>query len=163
MQIGVLRCLTSSMGNGSPVIATAPRWPLQTHLELHALPTTPACARGHVRAVAHEWRLPDLADTAELLASELVTNAVQASQQLRTRAGLAAVPVVRLWLISDRLSLVVNVWDASDEMPARRDAGPDAIGGRGLMLVETLGKDWGAYRQAGGKVVWVMISLSGDL
>jgi hypothetical protein len=48
-------------------------------------------------------------------------------------------------------------------MPARRDAGPDAIAGRGLMLVETLGKDWGAYRQAGGKVVWVMISLSGDL
>ena len=30
------------------------------------------------------------------------------------------------------------------------------------MLVEILGKDWGAYREADGKVVWVMISLSGD-
>jgi hypothetical protein len=28
-----------------------------------------------------------------------------------------------------------------------------------LVLVATLGKDWGAYRKAeGGKVVWVMIT-----
>jgi hypothetical protein len=44
----------------------------------------------------------------------------------------------------------------------RRDVGPDEIGGRGLMLVETLGKDWGTYREADGKTVWVMISLPGD-
>jgi hypothetical protein len=44
-------------------------------------------------------------------------------------------------------------------MPARRDAGPDEDSGRGLMLVEALGKDWGAYREAdGGKVVWVMLA-----
>jgi hypothetical protein len=96
------------------------------------------------------------------LASELVTNAIQASQRLDIRAGLATVPVVRLWLISDGLSLVVHVWDASDEMPVRQDAGPDEIDGRGLMLVETLGQDWGAYRKAEGKVVWVMISPSSD-
>jgi hypothetical protein len=47
-------------------------WPLQTRLPLAALPTAPACARGHVRAVAMEWGLKDLADTAELLASELI-------------------------------------------------------------------------------------------
>jgi hypothetical protein len=47
-------------------------------------------------------------------------------------------------------------------MPVRRDAGPDEIGGRGLLLVETLGQDWGVYREADGKVVWVLISLSGD-
>lgn len=28
------------------------RWPLQTHLPLNALPTAPACARGHVRTAA---------------------------------------------------------------------------------------------------------------
>ncbi len=142
--------------------STMQAWPLQTELALAALPTAPACARGHVRTVAHEWGLPDLADTAELLASELVTNAMQASQRLRTRADLAAVPVVRLGLFSDRLSLVVHVWDASDDMPVRQDPGPDEIGGRGLMLVEALGKDWGTYRKAEGKVVWVMISPSGD-
>jgi anti-sigma regulatory factor (Ser/Thr protein kinase) len=137
-------------------------WPLQTELPLAALPTAPACARGHVRAVAHEWGLSGLADTAELLVSELVTNAIQASERLRIRADMAIVPVVRLWLASDRLSIVIRVWDRSGEMPVRRYAGPDEVGGRGLLLVETLGKDWGAHRDADGKVVWVVISLSGD-
>ena len=75
---------------------------------------------------------------------------------------MALVPVVRLWLVSDRLSIVIRVWDRCGEMPVRRDAGPDEVSGRGLLLVETLGKDWGAYREAGGKVVWVVISLPGD-
>jgi anti-sigma regulatory factor (Ser/Thr protein kinase) len=137
-------------------------WPLQTRLELAALPTAPGCARDHVRALAHEWRLEGLADTAKLLVSELVTNAVQASQHLKARADLAFVPVVGLWITSDGVSMVLHVWDACDEMPVRQDAGPDAVGGLGLLLVETLGKDWGAYRQARGKVVWVLISLPDD-
>jgi anti-sigma regulatory factor (Ser/Thr protein kinase) len=96
--------------------------------------------------VAREWGLPDLADTAELLVSELVTNAVQASERLKLKADTAIVPVVHLWLVSDQLSIVIRVWDACDEMPVRQDAATDETGGRGLMLVETLGKDWGAYR-----------------
>jgi anti-sigma regulatory factor (Ser/Thr protein kinase) len=143
-------------------ISTLQAGTLQTGLSLAALPTAPACARGHVRAVAHEWDLPELAHTAELLVSELITNAVQAAQRLTTRADLAEVPVIRLWLFSDRHSIVIHVWDASGEMPVRLDAGPDDVGGRGLLLVETLGKDWGAYRQAKGKVVWVLITLPGD-
>jgi anti-sigma regulatory factor (Ser/Thr protein kinase) len=137
-------------------------WPLVSTLpSLAALPTAPACARGHVRAVAHEWGLPDLADTAELVASELVTNAIQASQRLRLRAGLAIVPVIRLWLVSDQISMVIRVWDGNDEMPVRRDANADDIGGRGLMIIDSLAKDWGAYRKADGKVVWVMLSPAG--
>jgi hypothetical protein len=115
---------------------TADPWPLQTCLEFAALPTAPACARGHVRMVAYEWGLSALADP-------------------------AAVPVIRLRMTSDRQSLVIHVWDTCDDMPVRQDASPDEIGGRGLLLVETLGKDWGAYREAEGKVVWVLISLSG--
>jgi hypothetical protein len=45
--------------------------PLQTHLELAALPSAVPCVRGHLRAVALEWGLKELADTAELLVSEL--------------------------------------------------------------------------------------------
>jgi hypothetical protein len=135
---------------------------IRTELELAALPTAPACARGHVRSVAHEWGLAGLADTAELLASELVTNSVQAYERARTKADPAIMPIIRLWLASDRVSVVIHVWDGSDEMPVRQNAGPDEIGGRGLLLVETLGTDWGAYRHADGKVVWVLISLPGD-
>ena len=135
-------------------------WPHRTQLELGALPTAPGVARGHVRSVAHEWGLGDLADTAELLVSELVTNAVQASERFRLRSDLATVPVVRLWITSDQISMVIHVWDGNPDMPVRADVtGPDDESGRGLMLVAALGKDWGAYREAeGGKVVWVMIT-----
>jgi anti-sigma regulatory factor (Ser/Thr protein kinase) len=132
-------------------------WPLQTHLSLGAQPSAVSCARGHVRSVALEWGLPGLADIAELLVSELVTNAVRASDRLRIRADLAIVPVVRIWLVSDRASIVIHVWDGSDEMPARKDVSVEDESGRGLLLVESLGKDWGAYREASGKVVWVVI------
>jgi hypothetical protein len=54
------------------------------------------------------------------------------------------------------MSVVIHVWDASDEMPTLKDVSADDEGGRGLMLVKALGKEWGAYRKAeGGKVVWV--------
>jgi hypothetical protein len=108
------------------------------------------------------WGLPELADTAELLASELVTNAVRASQRLTPRADLPLVPVVRIWVASDQISLVIRVWDASSDMPQRRDAGPDAEGGRGLQLVDAVSADWGAYQEDNGKVVWVMISGNRD-
>ena len=133
-------------------------WSLQTRLELAAWPTAPGVARGHVRAVACEWGLAGLADTAELLASELVTNAVQASQRLPVSAGQAAVPVIRLRVTSDGACLVVHVWDASGQMPVLKDTAADEENGRGLMLVSTLGKDWGCYRTAeGGKAVWVLL------
>jgi hypothetical protein len=95
--------------------ATTPRpWPLRTQLELAALSSAVPCARGHVRSVALEWGLPGLADTAELLASELVTNAIQASERLTT----LETPVVRLW------------WPATiNEASGGRNAGVIQTGG----------------------------------
>jgi anti-sigma regulatory factor (Ser/Thr protein kinase) len=137
---------------------TTTPWPLQTRLELGAQPTAPGVARGHVRAVAQEWGLADLADTAELLTSELTTNAIQATGRLRVRADLAAVPVIRLWVSSDGVALVIHVWDAHPDLPVRKDPAADAGNGRGLLLVSALGKEWGAYRKTAGKVVWVLIT-----
>jgi anti-sigma regulatory factor (Ser/Thr protein kinase) len=131
---------------------------LQTDLKLAAIPMAPSCARRHVRAVAHEWDLAELADMAELVTSELVTNALQASDRLRIGASPPIVPVVKIWLASDRTSLVIHVWDGSAEMPVRQDGPPDQESGRGLMLVENLAKDWGTYRKGAGKVVWALIS-----
>jgi anti-sigma regulatory factor (Ser/Thr protein kinase) len=161
LQIDTARCLTQTMHPAAVPTShlDIAAWPLGTHLELAALPTAVPCARQHVRSVAHEWGLPELADTAELLASELVTNAVQASERLKTRADLAAIPVVRIWLASDRTSLAIHVWDGSSEHPVQHQAGPDEEHGRGLMLVEALGKDWGSCRTADGKVVWVLVCV----
>jgi anti-sigma regulatory factor (Ser/Thr protein kinase) len=135
---------------------TAPERPLQTRLPLAALSTAPGVARGHVRVVAHEWGLADLADTAELLVSELVTNAVQASAKLQTIGP----PVIHLWVTSDGTSMTLHVWDASPEQPVRLNPSELEEGGYGLMLVDTLSKDHGVYRKAeGGKVVWVLLAV----
>jgi anti-sigma regulatory factor (Ser/Thr protein kinase) len=104
--------------------------------------------------MAHAWGLPHLADTAELLVSELVTNAVQASQRQEQAPG---VPVIWLWLASDAASIAIHVWDGSEAMPERQVATTEQDSGRGLMLVEALSKEWGVHREAGGKVVWVVI------
>lgn len=128
-------------------------WLLQTHLELAAYPTAPACARGHARSVALEWGLGGLADTAELLASEPVSNALQASQRLRTQE----IPVIRLWLAGDRTSLVIYVGDDSHERPTRQEPDPGDESGRGLMIVDALGASWGSYETDDGKIVWVQI------
>jgi anti-sigma regulatory factor (Ser/Thr protein kinase) len=133
-----------------------PPWPRQTHLDLAALPSAVPCARGHVRAVATEWGLANLADTAELLASEMVTNAVQASDRLKITDTL----VVRITVSTDRETLVIRVWDSSDSMPVSQEAEPDDDRGRGLMIIDALSAGWGLYREADGKVVWATISLT---
>ena len=65
-------------------------------------------ARGHVRATLAQWGLGELADTTEMIASELTANAVTASAALQA-AG--SVPVIRLCLITDGETLVVECWD----------------------------------------------------
>ncbi len=133
-----------------------------THLELGAFPTAVPCARLHAKHVLREWNLPDLADTAELIVSELVTNAVRASAGLMQSRydgrWVPGAPPVRLWLLSDGRHIVIQVWDANEEMPACQDAGLDAEGGRGLLLVESLSVEWGSYtpEMSSGKVVWAV-------
>ena len=142
----------------APERDTATPWPLRSHLELAALPTAPACARGHARIMLLEWGLASMSETIELVVSELTTNAVQASRTSVPMKDQAVVPVVRLWLMSDYTSVIVNVWDASDKRPVRQLADPDLERGRGLLIVESLSTRWGTYPgQSGGKVVWAQL------
>jgi anti-sigma regulatory factor (Ser/Thr protein kinase) len=134
--------------------ARKPRCARQSHLVLGALPSAVPCARLHARLMLTEWDLKPLAETAELIVSELVTNAVRASTGLpERRPGL---PTVRLWLSADHEHVLIEVWDADERMPVCGQPDPDAEHGRGLLLVEALSEDWGTYRPAGypGKIVW---------
>ena len=108
----------------------------------------------HAKHVVIEWGQPELADTAELLVSELVTNAVRACAALPS-------PVVEVWLASDRGCVVVGVWDGSADMPARRETAAQDEAGRGLLIIETLSADWGWSRQDGGKLVWALLADDG--
>jgi anti-sigma regulatory factor (Ser/Thr protein kinase) len=138
-------------------------WPVRSCLDLGALPSAVPCARLHARFVAAEWGLSKLAEDLELVVSELVTNGVRASVQLSAGwAGkrMAGTSPVRLWLGSDYRQVLVQVWDGHHELPVRQDAGPEAAGGRGLLLVESLSAAWGSYRPVAcsGKVVWAVIA-----
>ena len=133
-------------------------WPLSAHLPLGALPTAVPCSRGYTRVILDEWNLATVADPAELIVSELVTNSVQATadEDGRPRYGEAGLPVVHLRLASDRARVLVEVWDSVPGVPAARRAGPDEEGGRGLALVEAMSDCWGWTTVPGwsGKVVW---------
>lgn len=123
------------------------------------------CARLHTRQVLWEWRLEGLADTAELIVSELATNAVQASAGLtgsrQSGCWVLGTPPVRLWLFSDQECVLIQVWDANDRHPALQRPGPDSESGRGLLLVKSLSPKWGSYtpERSNGKIVWALIGL----
>ena len=133
-------------------------WPLSTSLPLGALPGATPCARLHARAVLAEWSLADRAEAAELIVSELVTNAVRASTgpNGRPRYDGSAMPVVVLRLASDGIRLLVEVWDSIPGAPAAGHPGPDDENGRGLMLVQAMCDRWNWQTVPGwpGKVVW---------
>ena len=106
-----------------------------------------------MRQVLQEWDLTDLSDTAELVVSELFTNAVRATGTAEVFAP------VRLWLLSDKRSVMILVWDSSPQPPVRIDATCDAENGRGLLLVEAISSRWNWYvpHNLVGKVVWAQI------
>ncbi|MFD3454452.1 ATP-binding protein [Streptomyces sp. NPDC058691] len=111
-----------------------------------ALPwSTEACrhAREAVRAALRQWGLDDVADTAELLVSELVGNALR-----HARAPLT----LNCLLLGDTVCCVVI--DGSQDLPRVMGADPEDENGRGLALVELLATRWGSDSSPAGKAVW---------
>ncbi|MFG3252717.1 SpoIIE family protein phosphatase [Streptomyces sp. NPDC048172] len=113
---------------------------------LPAEPRSVSRARELTREQLAEWQLDALGDTAELLVSELVTNAMRYGEG-----------DIRLRLLLDR-TLVCEVWDAGPVQPRRRRAHDTDEGGRGLQLVDLLSSGWGSRRTPRGKTVWFEMS-----
>jgi anti-sigma regulatory factor (Ser/Thr protein kinase) len=131
--------------------------------ELTALPTAPGLARSFVRHTLRSWGLDALSDDAEIVVSELVTNAVKAMSAARRSATVAcALPVapVVIELRVHDTALRIAVRDGSPERPKRQVADDDAEGGRGLFLVEALSLRWDAFRLGSGKVTWAELALT---
>ncbi|MFH0244612.1 ATP-binding protein [Streptomyces sp. HK10] len=108
-------------------------------------------ARALLGSVLGEWRVgQDVLETAELVLSELVTNAVRVRVPNDRQVGVKIVHSQ-----ADGL-LRLEVSDAGDGWPKVRDPGEDETGGRGLMLVESLAHRWGVRKRACGigKTVW---------
>ncbi|MCU7825473.1 SpoIIE family protein phosphatase [Kitasatospora sp. DSM 101779] len=112
--------------------------------------------RGELRDALRRWQVPDLIDTAELLCSELVTNAIRHTDR-------DAMFTARLYQVpgQGRARLRVEVEDESDLWPTRRTPGEQASSGRGLMLVEALADGWGVEPRGSGKRMWFELSAEG--
>ncbi|MET7496366.1 SpoIIE family protein phosphatase [Streptomyces sp900116325] len=106
-------------------------------------PTAAATARGHTRRKLAEWNVDeDTAYAAELIVSELITNAI--------RYGA---PPLQLRLIKND-TLTCEVHDDSATSPQLRHARTVDEGGRGLFIVAQLAQRWGTRYTAEGKTVW---------
>jgi len=114
----------------------------RTSLGLPPTARSTTLARRFVLEALGSWGLRDLADTAALLTSEVVTNAV-----LHARTDLR-IDVVRL-----RDGVTIEVSDGSRRGPIRRRQRHDATTGRGLELLDRLASDWSVVPNGGGKTV----------
>ncbi|MGW4791148.1 ATP-binding protein [Nonomuraea sp. NPDC004297] len=94
-------------------------------------------------------------DTAQLVVSELATNAIR-----HTHSGLPG-GCFGVSLHAGSTLLILAVLDeGSPTAPQLRHAIDDDQGGRGLYLVETLTIRWGVYGDAGGRTVWALLPLA---
>jgi anti-sigma regulatory factor (Ser/Thr protein kinase) len=102
------------------------------------------------------WGLPQLVDAAELVVSELVTNAVRHAGEPRGR--LIGTRFERL-----ECGVRIEVHDAGGHKPERQGVCADAESGRGLALVDALtGGQWGVAGRVGvGKMVWAVCADDG--
>ncbi|HET9657081.1 MAG TPA: SpoIIE family protein phosphatase [Kineosporiaceae bacterium] len=136
-----------------PARQAATSLPTTTSRVFGPSPAATPAARHYVRDLLHAWGLARLAEAAELLVSELVTNAVvhtagQVRLSLRRTAG------DRVW---------IGVQDDSERMPRQQSAGGDDVAGRGLAIVALLADRWGVEpcSSGGGKIVWLELCACG--
>ncbi|WP_241741377.1 SpoIIE family protein phosphatase/ATP-binding protein [Streptomyces sp. L2] len=114
-------------------------------------PVRTACARQLT-----EWGLEQVTFAAELILSELITNAIRYGTEpigvrmLRTMPNSASTPG----------TLILEVSDDSSTSPRLRRAKDTDEGGRGLFLVAQFAERWGTRYTSTGKVIWTEQSLS---
>jgi GAF domain-containing protein/anti-sigma regulatory factor (Ser/Thr protein kinase) len=113
--------------------------------EPDAVPTARRYVRDRLKGTPLEHR----SDDAELIVTELVTN-----------ASLHGRPPIVLDVDVDEDRVRMEVGDSSAGAPVRPLRGPEVMTGRGLLLVESFSDRWGLDRRDEGKTVWAEVGLS---
>ena len=114
-------------------------------------PQSPGVARAFVGGACARWGIEPLLDSAQLVVSELVTNAVSNARGSNV--------TVDLRLHADHLRIEVE--DEDSRLPLLQRNDWEALGGRGLVLIEALSRDWGCQPCPAGKIVWAELALAG--
>lgn len=141
------------------------------YLELPAEPSSVSCAREHVALVLTSLGLTsrELLDDAQLVTSELVTNAITATVACPRGngggpVGAAVGKRVRVSAYLSGTCLMLEFWDDGAGVPKQVSPGDDDVSGRGLRLVEALSRRWGYHRPTPGeKIVWVELDVESYL
>ncbi|MGA5265775.1 ATP-binding protein [Streptomyces lydicamycinicus] len=120
-------------------------WPLDRDVR------APSRARRLVREQLARWELNELADTTELLVSELVTNALA--------HGCGPIRLCMSLSCQNR-TLRCAIVDACPALPRLSLTQQDEEHGRGLFLLDRLAARWGSRRTAVGKTVWFEVRTS---
>lgn len=115
-------------------------------LELDRAPTDAIAARAFTAGVLEHAGWAEHIDTATLLVSELVTNALRHGQ---------APCALSITFRGERVE--ISVEDGDPTFPSRRPVDELAEDGRGFILIEALAADWGARRLPGGKATWFVL------
>ncbi|WP_329133944.1 ATP-binding protein [Streptomyces sp. NBC_01476] len=141
------RLYARELSNSSCVVR---RWPHD--------PRSVGPARHELRRALEAWGLGELADQAELVLSELLTNAVRhgipaEGREIETRYKCIGAGVR------------IEVHDTNESRPVLQKAAADAESGRGLSLVDAVtGSRWGVSERDGvGKLVWAVVGAEGEL
>jgi hypothetical protein len=121
-----------------------------SHVEtqLPATDSAPALARAFIRETLGTWKLDGFGDVTELLTDELVSNVVRHVGSPST-----------LRIASERMTLRIEVADASTRLPVLQKPDPEAVSGHGIRLLDALATRWGADRHADGKTVWFEVDM----
>jgi anti-sigma regulatory factor (Ser/Thr protein kinase) len=105
--------------------------------------------RETVSAALRHWHLAECIDTAELLISEVVTNAIRYARtpgDLVVRRGAGAI--------------YIEVSDSDGRVPRILHPGDEEEHGRGMILVEALADRWGTRPTHTGKTVWCQLAAA---
>jgi len=131
-------------GNSSSIRSVA-RW-------LSTTPDAVSVARAQTAATLTQWQLPELLSDAQIVISELGTNAINAS--VAASAGQTGGDRFLAWF-AIRLSttgrqFVIDVFDSAPGSPVLRSPDPLAGHGQGLRLVDELTTSWSVFTPAAG-------------
>lgn len=119
--------------------------------DFERVPESAAAARRLLVRALELWGLPQLADTATLVLSELVSNAVRHASGEGMRVNVTRVGARRVR---------VSVFDRDTTRPRVQDQDPGAERGRGLFIVSAAAASWGVELLPGGKNVWAELEES---
>jgi hypothetical protein len=121
--------------------ASVANWIMRPH------PRAARHVRGLVATTLRGWGLDEHIDATELMATELVTNAIRYTTR----------PISLRLLRTE--TLLCEVTDDDHHLPVLCEPSETDEGGRGIYLINRLSDRWGASHTASGKAVWFELRL----